>query len=237
MSSSNLIAVGRKGIVLRFDGVSWTSSIEGPGFDLHDVWMLANGDAYAVGAGGTILRSHGAGWVDASIVSVTDSLLSVWALADNDVHVVGAQSRAFTWNGTQWKLVTIDNARVNNYHSIFGTSPTDVYVGAEFLRSSTFAAAASEPLHAGGLIYHWNGSAWDIPYQDPIHDVLSVWAASPARAFASGDAFSVLMGMDGTWTRLNSIEDLPFLVTSVWGTSDHDVFVVGDNGTIVRYSR
>jgi len=217
--------------------VSWTSTIEGPGFDLHDVWMLSNGDAYAVGAGGIILRSQGAGWVDASIPSVNDSLLSVWGPATTDVRVVGAQSRAFTWNGLQWKLVTIDNARVNNYHSIFGTSTSDVYVGAEFLRASTFASAAETRLHAGGLIYHWNGSMWEIPYQDPIHDVLSVWAASPGRAFASGDAYSVLVGVDGTFTRLNTIPDLPFLMTSMWGTSAHNVLVVGDNGTIVRYSR
>jgi hypothetical protein len=237
IASNNLIAVGRGGVVLRFDGVSWISSIEGPGFDLHGVWMLPNGDAWAVGAGGTVLRSLGAGWVDQSIVSVSDSLLSVWAPASNDVHVVGGESRAFTWNGAQWKLVTIDNSRVNTYHSIFGTSSTDVYVGAEYARPSTFATAASMPLHKGGLVYHWNGSAWEIPYQDLIHDVLSVWAASPGRAFASGDASSILMGVDGTWTRLNSFEGLPFLVTSVWGTSAHNVLVVGDNGAIVRYSR
>ncbi len=237
-ASNDLLAVGRGGVVLHFDGVSWTSSIEGPGFDLHDVWMFDTGEAYAVGAGGLVLHSLGAGWVDVSPGGSADSLLSVWGPATDDVRFVGAQSRSFKWNGTGWKLVTIDNARVNNYHSVFGTSADDIYVGAEFLRPATFAASASAPLHAGGLIYHWTGTSWEIPYQDPIHDVLSVWAAAPERAFASGDASSILTGItNGTFTRLNSFANLPFLVTSVWGTSATNVIVVGDNGTIVRYSR
>ena len=64
-------------------------------------------------------------------------------------------------------------------------------------------ARQETPLHAGGLIYHWNGSGWEIPYQDPIHDdALGVGGITRARAFASGDAYSVLVGVDGTFTRL-----------------------------------
>jgi photosystem II stability/assembly factor-like uncharacterized protein len=232
----NLVAVGRNGVVLRFDGVSWTSSIEGPGFDLYDVWMFDSGDAYAVGAGGVILRSQGAGWVDASLVSVTDSLLAVWGTSPDNVYVVGGQSRALKWNGLQWKLVTIDVARVNNYHAVFGTADNDVYVGAEFMYAGSVTTASELPLHAGGLIYHWDGSAWEIPYQDPIHDILSIWVASQERAFATGDAASVLVAQGGQWLRVQTVSYLPFYVRSVWGTSPSDVLIVGDNGAIARYS-
>jgi hypothetical protein len=236
-SSSDLIAVGRGGVVLRFDGTSWTSSIEGPGFDFHDVYMLPTGDAYVVGAGGLIFRSFGSSWVDASIPSVTDSLLGVWGPSANEVYVVGAQSRAFNWNGLQWKLVTIDVGRVNNYHAVHGISGDNFYVGAEFLQGATFSRAPDTPLHAGGLIYHWNGTSWEIPYQDPIHDVLSMWVASADKAFASGDAFSILVGSNAGFLRISDLNNLPFNVNGVWGASASDVLVVGDNGTIARYSR
>lgn len=236
-SSNGLIAVGRGGVVLRFDGASWTPSVEGPGFDLHDVYVLPSGDAYAVGAGGLILRSFGSSWVDASIPGVVDSLLGVWGPSANDVYVVGAQSRALHWNGVGWKLVAIDIARVNNYHAVHGVSGDDFYVAAEFLQSATLVSVPDAPLHAGGLIYHWNGTSWEAPYQDPIHDLLSIWAASPEKAFASGDASSILVGSPAGFLRISQLSNLPFNVNGVWGASASDVLVVGDNGTIARYSR
>ncbi len=236
-SSSDLIAVGRGGTVLRFDGASWTSSIEGPGYDLHDVYVLATGEAYAVGAGGLILRSQGGPWIDASIPSATDSLLSVWGPAPDNVYVVGAQSRAFRWTGLQWKLVSIDLARVNNYHAVYGTASNDVYVGAEYLYGTSAASPSEAPLHAGGLIYYWNGTSWTIPYQDPLHDVLSIWTASADEVFAAGDAASILVGSSEGFQRITDLNNLPFRVNAAYGASASDVLVVGDDGAIVRYSR
>ena len=41
----------------------------------------------------------------------------------------------------------------------------------------------------------------------------------------------------GAWTRVFDLRNLPTYVRSVWGASVDDVFIVGDNGTIARYSR
>jgi hypothetical protein len=203
--------------------------------DLLDVWMLSAADAFAVGQNGRVLRLQGGAWLDYTPNSVSDSLNAVWGPDPDHVYIVGSNSRSLIWNGTQWKLLTIDAFRNNNYHSIHGSSPTDFYVGAEFLGLPTGSSAPA--LHAGGLVYHWDGAEWTIPYQDPIHDVLGVWRASSDDVFACGDASTILVGSSAGFTRLSDLANLPFYVRSVWGSSPTNVFAVGDNGTVARYSR
>jgi photosystem II stability/assembly factor-like uncharacterized protein len=92
--------------------------------------------------------------------------------------------------------------------------------------------------HAGGSIYHWNGDQWTSVFSDPVHDVLSVWRWGADAGFATGDSGSLLKDASGaaTWTRVFDIDNLPFYVNSVSGSSMRNVFVVGDDGAIVRYS-
>ena len=233
--NDDIIAVGRSGTLLRYDGNAWTGTSLSPA-DLLDVWMLSATDAFVVGSNGVVFRLEDATWNDYTPNGVVDSLNAVWGPDPDHVYVVGAESRALTWNGTQWKLLAIDAFRNNNYHSIHGTSPTDFYVGAEYLGLPS-AASSAPALHAGGLVYHWDGAAWTIPYQDPIHDVLGVWRAESDDVFACGDAATILVGSSAGLTRLTELSNLPFYVRSVWGSSPTNVFVVGDNGAVARYSR
>jgi photosystem II stability/assembly factor-like uncharacterized protein len=237
---NDAIAVGENGTVLRFDGASWTPGVAGPGFRLSNVWMLSSTDAFAVGEAGLILRLQGGTWEDQSIATMTDAYFGVWGETADNVYIVGEESQALKWNGVQWKLVTIDPANIHTFHGVFGTAGDDVYVATEYFRPAAVASdpvAASAALHAGGYIFHWDGIAWTPVYQDPGHDILSLWAPSLEHAFACGDASSILLGSDTGWARVFDLQNLPFYVKSVWGASADDVFVVGDNGTIARYSR
>lgn len=49
-------AVGAGGVILRYDGASWTPQTSGTTRDLNGVWGLSNGEVYAVGQSGTILH-------------------------------------------------------------------------------------------------------------------------------------------------------------------------------------
>jgi len=244
-SAGDVIAVGENGAALHFDGAAWNNISTFP-IHLNEVWMDAPGTAYAVGEQGTILRFDGAQWVDASILGVTERLLGVWGPAANDFWVTGANSTAFRWNGTGWKLINIDLYNVHNFHDVHGTGPNDVYVASEYLQPRLAAVAGDTegaytgPLHAGGLIFHWDGLQWTPVYQDPVHDVLGVWRANAERGFACGDAASILAGDTAAtpeWRRVQDLSNLPFLVTAVWGSSSANVFIVGDNGAVARYSR
>jgi hypothetical protein len=56
-SGTDVFAVGLEGEIRHFDGYSWTEMKSGVGQNLRDVWAAPTAEvAYAVGAGGTILR-------------------------------------------------------------------------------------------------------------------------------------------------------------------------------------
>jgi hypothetical protein len=238
-SGDDVIAVGDNGMILRYNGAIWTGSVEGPGYGLNEVFMLAPDEAFAVGGRGVILRMQGSVWSDVSVPAVTDSLLAAWGPSSDNVYVVGAQSRALNWNGLQWKLVTIDPLSIHTYQDVHGTSESDVYVATEYFSPAPVPppGAGAGGLHAGGYIFHWNGTSWTPVYQDPGHDILGLWNGSAERAFACGDASALLTRSDDAWTRVFVLANLPFKVTSVWGTSTSNVFVVGDNGTLASYSQ
>jgi len=244
-SASDVIAVGEYGTALRFDGSAW-SDISTLPIHLNEVWMDAPGTGYAVGEQGTIRRFDGVQWTDASIVGLTEQLLGIWGPAADDFWVTGTNSTAFRWNGTQWKLVNVDLYNVHNFHDVHGSGPYDVYVASEYLQprlaavSGAAEGAYAGPLHAGGLIFHWDGLQWSPVYQDPVHDVLGLWRASADRGFGCGDAASILVGDTADtpeWRRIQDLSNLPFFVTAVWGSSSSNAFIVGDNGTVARYSR
>ena len=88
-SGSNVYAVGYGGMILHYDGTSWTniSSVTNKG--LRDVWGCSGGDVFAVGEDATILRYDGTSW--AAMLSGANGFLGgVWGSSCNDVFAVGA---------------------------------------------------------------------------------------------------------------------------------------------------
>jgi len=230
-------AVGENGAVRKYDGNSWSDFSPGVPANYNEIWVdAATGDAFLAGDGGTVMRLENGVWSPLSLGSVTQNMLSVWGSSTSNVYIVGMQLSAFRWNGTQFKLVTINPPpNVYNFHSVYGTGPDDVYVGAELQGLVPPPAAA---LHAGGAIFRWDGQVWTPVFTDPVSDVLSVWRANDHEGYATGDFASVVRNAsaDGGWVRIFDISNLPMRVSSVWGSSMKNVFIVGDDGTIVRYS-
>ena len=139
---------------------------------------------------------------------------------------------AFKWIGTQPKKLTIDPVNARNYHSVFGVATDDVFVASELKGAPPIGTT-----HRGGDIYRWDGEQWTSVFADPIQDVLSVWR-SGQQGFATGNPASLLRDPDGStgWTHIWDVANLPDYVNSVWGSSMQNVFIVGNDGTIIRYS-
>lgn len=229
--SCSVIAVGENGVVLRRDGSDWTDISPGTPVHFNEAWEDPLGAVFVVGDDATIMRLENSAWSPLSLGAVTHDMLSVWGSSPDNVYVVGAGSSVFVWNGTQFKNVVVTPGGLHNFHGVHGTGPDDVYVASELV-------AASAAVHAGGSIFHWDGAQWTSVFSDPVHDVLSVWRASADAGFATGDAASLLRDPTGAegWARVFDVEGLPFYVNSVRGSSMSNVFVVADDGGIVRYS-
>lgn len=232
-SGADVLAVGENGVVLHYNGADWSDASPGIPVAFNEAWMDAPNSAFVVGEGGTVERLENGVWSLLSLGSVTENLLSVWGSSANNVYVVGNQSTAFKWTGTQFKIVVIAPGGSYNFHGVYGTGPDDVFIGAE-LRSPP----PPSPLHAGGAIYHWNGDTWISVFTDPVHDVLSIWRANDHEGFATGDSNSLLRNASGDngWVRVWDVDNLPFYVNAVWGSSMKNVFIAGDDGALVRFS-
>ena len=87
-SDSDVFAVGHPGIILHYDGATWSPMSSGTTETLWGVWGNSGGDVFAVGGPGTILHYDGATWGPMSS-GITDSLYDVWGSNSNDVFAVG----------------------------------------------------------------------------------------------------------------------------------------------------
>lgn len=224
--SFNLLAVGENGVVLHYDGGAWSDISPGPATVFHAAWMDASGTALVVGDGGVVERLESGAWTPASLGS--HGLLSVWGSSLDDIYVVGTESAAFRWNGSSFKPITVAATGTHSFHCVHGTSASDVFVASEVISVG--------PNHAGGNIFHFDGEAWTPVYSDPVHDVLSVWRHGK-QGFATGDSGSILRD-DGThgWVRVGDVDNLPFYVNSVSGSSSANAFIAGNDGSIIRFS-
>jgi hypothetical protein len=61
-STKNVIAVGTRGAIFRFDGSRWAEQRSGTNRHLADVWVGSPASAFAVGLDGVILEYGGTEW-------------------------------------------------------------------------------------------------------------------------------------------------------------------------------
>lgn len=102
-SDSNIIAVGhnKPGNFYHYDGSSWVKHTDTSDKQLHDVSVVNNSLAYAVGHDGRIMNYNGTNWSIFSSPS-TQYLTSVWATSSSDLWIAGKESTLHHWNGANW---------------------------------------------------------------------------------------------------------------------------------------
>jgi hypothetical protein len=183
------------------------------GTSLAAVWGNAVDDVWAAGADGTLAHFDGASWQLVPSGSSAD-LYAVWGASAHDVWAVGDGGTVLHFDGTSWSTATSPTTEPLN--AIAGTSATDIYaVGGEDTK------------------LHWDGTVWtSLPSQVP--DVkptqYGVWASPSGEAWSAGIPYNDVVEhrTGGAWTTtpVASIGSLSF--KSVWGSSDQDVWIVGD---------
>jgi hypothetical protein len=122
-SSTDALAVGEFGTVLRWNGTDWTpESAEVPTrHSLNAVWGSGPDDVFAVGDSGVALRYDGQEWTQQSTGS-TQHLFGVWGSGPTDVWAVGFGGTILHYDGASWspsasgtteELLAIGNAGVD----------------------------------------------------------------------------------------------------------------------------
>ena len=100
-SDSNVIGVGKKGEIHRFDGSSWSQMASPGNEDLNDVEVVDANTAFAVGKKGEVLQLSGSTWT--SIGGMTnEELFGVWAASATEVYAVGKKGEIWRYDGSSW---------------------------------------------------------------------------------------------------------------------------------------
>jgi hypothetical protein len=145
--SSDIFAVGgyadwstlsNYGVILHYDGTSWSKMLSGSNFFFQGVWGSSPTDVYAVGAYyqfygpqsatiySKIYHYDGAGWNEMSSTNV-GLLNGVWGSGANSVFAVGGNGSILRYDGSVWNAMT--SGTTNPLFSIWGSSAADYFSG------------------------------------------------------------------------------------------------------------
>jgi hypothetical protein len=178
------------------------------GNTLRAVHALGATDAWAVGAGGTILRFDGNRW-HAWSSGTNEDLHAVWAASATEAWAGGDAGTLLRFDGTSWTPHGLPgpSARIL---SLFGLAASDVWLGT-----------------GSATLFHFDGSAWlaVTPTSGAAKEVTGIWGADPMDVwFATGKD---LLRLQATaWTKFGSKGTE---ARAIWGTSATDIWAGGDS--------
>lgn len=238
-SAIDIWAVGGHGGLLRWNGALWAPYRSPTTAVLESVWGSGANDVWAVGHGATILHWDGLQWSQVPApAGVTDDLLVVFGTGADQVFAAGDHGAILRWDGAAWRPLV--NVRPTNQplYAAWGSGPSDVWLagqGSTFLRWDGAALRKQTPVtltenntEVALTIYDLWGSAAD-----------DVWAVGATANLGHG---VVLRWQGQRWIVAQGGPDPITGAAShlsplygVFGRDRDDVWLSGDNGTILRW--
>ena len=228
-SATNVFAVGwcesdGTPTILHFDGTSWSrmnvSGISiGTNNDLYGVWGNAPNSVFAVGAMQHIFYWNGTTWTKMTTPELESNFNAVWGTAYNNVYAAGTDGDIYHFDGTSWTLQA--SGTTADLYAIWGSSSSDIWA---------VGGATAQT--------HYNGSAWNSLTLHPLMvSYTGLWGTSASNIYIScvnilGSSGRVKYYNGSDWDYLTT-PDCPAL-NGIWGSSNFDIFAVGDSGTILH---
>jgi photosystem II stability/assembly factor-like uncharacterized protein len=244
-AANDIWAVSDGGLILHYDGTSWTTQNVGT-FDLNAIWGGAPNDIWITGDGGTLLHYDGTSWTKVP-TNTQLSLGWVWGSSTDDVWIVGDQGTVMHYSGpdsgTGWVPVDVpvptqftdggvgpvgDGDSPIDLGAVWTDAPNDVWIVGD-----------------AGVILHFDGMSWTVtPSNIPTYKgVNGIWGSGPHDVWATADCTatgltcmgSTLLHWDGTsWSLIPNFPgtyDLGY----VWGLAANDVWITSDYGGLYHY--
>jgi hypothetical protein len=92
------------GLILHYDGATWTRQPTGAGDGFFGVWAESESDAWAVGSSGLSYHFDGTSWKPAD-AKTSQYLYSVWGTSAGDVWATGNLAVTTRFNGNEWAVL------------------------------------------------------------------------------------------------------------------------------------
>ncbi|WP_428265161.1 hypothetical protein [Haliangium sp.] len=220
------------GIVVHYDGATWTRVEEGPigPIILTSIWASAPDDIYVVGFFGEVWHFDGEGWYDISLEDKDVHLTAVWggegsliavggsaALGSTETHPVIVRRHDEIWGRMELPL---DVQQSNSYlWSVWGDGLGGWFVGGKFGQSLRY----DDDIHS-----------WRTIDDSAIANMstFSISGDSAGNVLYTGEAGEVVHYDGSEWKRTPSGTDVELMGT--WADEDGPWFAVGGVGTILR---
>lgn len=193
---NDLYFVGNEGLVLHYDGSTFTQQTTPTDQNLWGVWGSGPNDVYAVGGNGreenqaTILHYDGTAWTKTATPThdrpAVYAYFKVWGTSADNVIVVGMQGSiaSLTPNG----FVEVESGTAEDLVSLWGTGPDNIVaVGGR----------------NNGQTVVWDGTTWTHKSLAPLPGLNGVWMRDAKKAHIGG--------VDGTLATLD-VDTLEYTV-------------------------
>ena len=218
-SPSDVFAVGDTGVILHYDGSSWSPMNSGTQYGLSDIWGDSSSNIFAVGYElGLVIRYDGSTWNRMDTGSIDTSLSGVWGVSSNDVYAVGYDGIILHYSGGTWSTMNSGITGGIALYDVWGSSSSNVYaVGYDYEANLS-------------LVLRYNGSTWSQVSTGCTRQLWGVWGSSTNDVYAVGDGGTILHYNGTSWTSRNQGN----VLYGVWGSSSSDVFIAGDH-TMLHY--
>ncbi|HTL36089.1 MAG TPA: hypothetical protein VL326_23320 [Kofleriaceae bacterium] len=220
----------------------------------NDIWIGASYSAPASGVPTTTFHFDGTSWLEHSMsgAGAGGDVMGIAAFGANDVYAAVGDYGVYHYSGTstpgnEWVK---DTNLVQQAYGIWGTDSTHLWAVDNFTiwrrgtggwtaevtnaqgdglqaisgRSSTDVWAVGQ-----GITYHFNGANWSIVDQSTFGGN-AVWTAPGADVFVALNG-GVRRYNGSVWTYFFT----GIRMKGVWGTSNNDVFAVGEDSTVIHF--
>jgi hypothetical protein len=247
----HLIAVSASR-VLEFDGREWGFvEVTGGGWgdeEFVDVWGISTSSLFLLQRR-QVLHGDGSTWTAMDMSELSgdapgETLLDAWGTSGISVYAAGERGNVFHFDGVDWTSTKISWGALS---AVWGVSETEVYAVGNWQVDSILEECEDPPCNYRACeVLSFDGATWSRMGRFTHGWIKGIWGSSGDNLFAVGsvevyrsrnyyEGYRLILRWDGAaWnTMVDGTTSGRF--NDVWGSSQNDVFAVGDAGLIFRF--
>lgn len=260
---NNIWVAGEGGLILHYDGSSWSSAASPTTDNISALWGNAKKGFYGATAKSNLLGMQDSQWqiLPESGQLTSQPLLALWG-NDDGVLATGQVGSFLRHDGSKWTLLPSDSRlRTTTPNALWGSASNDVWaVGAggllahfdgitwaphaqsEQLTGSTlYGLTGSGPqdiwaVGTGGSRLHYDGIQWTKSPADGVAETLYAgWSISRTNAWAVGSNGTILQFNGAAWQKVASPVGAGSFLAALWGDNEWELWAVGNTGVLLTY--
>jgi hypothetical protein len=165
-------AVGTNGKAKHYDGMSWVEVTTASVSDIDDIWVAPDGNAWAVGENGIVMRyTPGEGWDDELDVTVsTVQWKAVTGTSSSDVWIAGYHNQMAHFDGEEWSFEDGSGYASGHVRKLWALAPDDIWGASDY-----------------GIIVHYDGDVWRALETRTRPSFTGLWVGADGEGWAVGE--------------------------------------------------